>query len=610
MTRRSIGLIVFLFVASIAQGQVLDGKARSEGEGDQSMVSSKTGEQSADCIDGLADIYPCENVDLLAHMSLGDLDASGLPVNDLWGWEDPETRQRYVLLGREDGTSFVDVTDPTDPRLVGHMMRTQGTRASVWRDVKVYGNHAFVVADGTGAHGLQVFDLTQLRSATGPDPVAFSELTRYEGFGSAHNIVINEESGFAYAVGTSLGECTQGLHMIDVRNPARPLFAGCHRDVRTRRAYTHDAQCVIYSGPDVRYQGREICVAANEDSIALADVTDKANPVSLGIGTYPTVQYVHQGWLSEDHRYFYQNDELDERRMGQTTRTMIWDVSDLEDPQLASEFDLGTDSIDHNLYVKGYVVYEANYTTGLRVLDVFDPVNPFPIGHFDTTPNSQDVSYAGAWSVYPYFSDGTVAVSSRGEGLFLLRVADPLGSLADHQTTTTAEVVFVGWTMARQREVTSFELLKLSPNGSSSVLARIAGGGTADVSQDFELVVAGLEPGKSRIRLVAVSAAGRRQTMFEEDVYLVPDTHVIVGAYPNPTNTSARVALVVSDLQVVSIKAYDAVGRQVATLFEGEARPREELTLEVNVAAWPPGRYWVRIEGQAFSDSRSLIVSH
>ncbi|MFT5142550.1 MAG: choice-of-anchor B domain-containing protein [Rhodothermales bacterium] len=611
MMRRTINIFAVILIAGTAQGQALDGKTQSDVEAGQTRVLSKTGALSADCLDGFAGIFPCQNINLLAHMSLQEVSTSGAGLNDLWGWEDPDTGRRYVLLGRRDGTSFVDVTDPAAPRLVGEMMRTPGALASVWRDVKVYDNYAFVVSDGAGAHGLQVFDLTQLRTASGPGTVTFTEQTRYEGFGSAHNIVINEESGFAYAVGTSSGECTQGLHMIDIRNPRRPLFAGCHRDLRTRRAYTHDAQCVIYSGPHTKYQGREICVAANEDSIALADVTDKANPVSLGVGTYPTNQYVHQGWLSEDQRYFYQNDELDEGRLGQTTRTMIWDVSDLDDPQLASEFDLGTTSIDHNLYVRGQVLYEANYTSGLRVLDVSDPVNPLAIGHFDTTPDNGAVSYGGTWSVYPYFSDGTVAVSSRGEGLFLLRISALLESLlADHKTTTSASGIQIGWTMARQRDVEWFELLRLLPDGSSSVVATTAGGGTVSVSQDFELVAAGLPPGKSRIRLVTVSAAGSQKTLFEEDVYVVPGTHLLADIYPNPTNTSAQVALIVAAAQVVSVKVYDTVGRQVATLFEGVARPEEELTFQLNVAAWPAGRYWVRIEGQAFSDSRTLIVSH
>ena len=66
--------------------------------------------------------------------------------------------------------------------------------------------------------------------------------------------MINEDTGFAYAVGNSMGgeTCGGALHMIDIREPLNPKFAGCFADPALglqRTGYTHDAQCVIYHGP-------------------------------------------------------------------------------------------------------------------------------------------------------------------------------------------------------------------------------------------------------------------------------------------------------------------------------------------------------------------------
>ncbi len=67
-------------------------------------------------------------------------------------------------------------------------------------------------------------------------------------------------------------------------------------------------------------------------------------------------------------------------------------------------------------------MYQSNYASGLRVLDISDPGNPREVGFFDTTPGlSNGPGYSGSWSNYPYFKSGTIAVSSVGEGLFLLR---------------------------------------------------------------------------------------------------------------------------------------------------------------------------------------------
>lgn len=386
------------------------------------------------CEDGTAAMFPCEGVDLLSFLPISELGGGrGVDLNDIWGWTDPQTGREYALVGRVDGTAFVDVTDPYHPVYVGELPKTKESPGSVWRDIKVYRDHAFIVADGAGPHGMQVFDLTRLRGLSG-EPVTFEPDAHYSGINSAHNIVINTDTGFAYTVGNSSGgeTCGGGLHMINIQDPLNPTFAGCYSASGTGRAgtgYTHDAQCLVYNGPDSEYAGREICFGSNETALNIADVTDKENPVSIASASYPNVSYTHQGWISEDHRYFYVNDELDELTgNADQTRTLIWDVTDLDDPQLVKEYMWGPESSDHNLYVKGNRLYMSNYKTGLRVHDITDPVNPVEIGYFDTMPVGDDgPGFSGSWSNYPFFESGTVAVSSIGEGLFLLRPRDNPG---------------------------------------------------------------------------------------------------------------------------------------------------------------------------------------
>ena len=377
---------------------------------------------------GEAGGFKCRDVDLLAFLPASALGARrGIRLNDLWGWTDPETGREYALVGRMDGTAFVDVTDPSRPVYLGELPMHQGARANIWRDIKVYRNHAFIVADGAGPHGMQVFDLTQLRRVAHP-PVTFTETAHYDRIASAHNIAINEATGFAYPIGNSGGgeTCGGALHMIDIRDPRHPTFAGCFADPATgfaRTGYTHDAQCVTYQGPDARFAGREICFNASENALGIADVTDKANPKPIASAAYPGVSYAHQGWLSDDMRYFYLDDEGDEiAGRASSTRTLVWDVAKLDEPVLAREFLGTTAASDHNLYVKGRYVFQSNYVAGLRILDVADPTHPVEVGYFDTVPTGENVpGFDGSWSNYPYFRSGTIAVTSVREGLFLVR---------------------------------------------------------------------------------------------------------------------------------------------------------------------------------------------
>ena len=398
-------------------------------DGDVLGIDAIAGDEVPCSEEGEAALFECSSVDLLSFLPLGDMDADrGVRTNDIWGWTDPETGKEIVLVGMTNQTAFVDISNPGRPTYLGRLPMPETAQSSVWRDMKVYRDHMFVVSDNAAEHGMQVFDLTRLRGLDGSNPMTFDADARYDQIASAHNIVINEETGFAYSVGSSGGgeTCGGGLHMINIQNPKNPTFAGCFQDMTTgrqRTGYSHDAQCVVYRGPDQDYAGREICLGSNETALSIADVTDKANPVAVAMATYPNVGYSHQGWLSSDHRYFFMGDELDETGGNvETTRTLIWDLADLDDPVLAREYMADTKATDHNLYIVGNTMYQSNYKAGLRVLDVSDPENPTPVGHFDTVPyGGDDAQMTGSWSNYPYFGSGVVAVTSGAEGLFLVR---------------------------------------------------------------------------------------------------------------------------------------------------------------------------------------------
>lgn len=377
------------------------------------------------CAAGTAGEFPCGGVDLVSYLPLAGVGAeANVRLNDMWGWTDDATSRQFVLVGRTDGVTFVDVTDPLEPRALGHL--PAAAPPATWRDVKVYANHAYVVADGSPGHGVQIFDLTRLRDVA--VYTSFTEDGRYTGVSSVHNIAINEATGFAYAVGSQAGgtTCGGGLHMMDLSDATNPSFAGCFSDATTGRSltgYTHDVQCVLYDGPDAEYTGREICIGSNETAVSIADVTDKQNPVAVSTASYPDAEYVHQGWLTEDQAYFVQNDELDELNGVVTnTRMLVWDVSDLDDPILVQEHFGPTGAVDHNMYVRGDLLFHSNYHYGLRVIDIADPTSPVERGYFDTHPPNNARGFDGSWSNYPWLDDGVVAVTSATEGLFLLRV--------------------------------------------------------------------------------------------------------------------------------------------------------------------------------------------
>jgi choice-of-anchor B domain-containing protein len=420
-------------------------------------------------VDGIT--YPCNNLDVVGFVSTGDL-LAGVSVgsvflNDIWGWTDPVSGKEYAMVGLVDGVTFVDISDPANPLVLGKLEQPAGTSkiagenvfgsnpgnpscwfkggtdiyseksgqgaglmASTWRDLKVFNDHVFVVADGQSNHGMQVFDLTRLRDVQNP-PVTFNEDALYNDIGSAHNIAINEESGFAYLAGVRRGQvCTSaGLHIVDINDPLNPVFAGCYNEPESRNfgvglGYIHDTQCIIYNGPDTDYTGSEICFSASEEGFTITDVTDKANLQTIRLEETGLNSYAHQGWLTEDRRFYLMNDELDEFNSGLTTRTFVFNVEDLDNPEFVGTHNFPLQSVDHNLYIKDDLVFESNYTSGLRVLDINNVASAglVEIAYFDTFPLHNGPGFLGSWSNYPYFESGNIIVSDIQSGLFILRL--------------------------------------------------------------------------------------------------------------------------------------------------------------------------------------------
>ena len=406
------------------------------------------------CLNGMAGDYPCNGYDLQSFIPFSTFDADS--GNDSWGWTDPQDGTEYALMGLNNGTVFIDISDPVNPIYLGKL--PTHTSSTTWRDVKVYNNYAFIVSEAAG-HGMQVFDLTRLRNVANP-PETFTEDAHYDGFGNSHNIVINEDTGYAYSVGDNT--YSGGPHFVDISNPLSPLAAGGY----SGNGYTHDAQVITYNGPDSDYTGREIYVGSNENEVVILDVTDKANPVLISTANYTNDAYTHQGWFTEDLNYFIVGDELDEQNFGFNTKAIVFDFTDLDNPQFDFDHFGTTTAIDHNGYTKGDKYYLANYTAGMKVLDISDLQNQTisELGYFDTYPANDSASFNGAWNVYPYFESGNIVISNiSGGGFFLVKASGPINEDNEDPIALCQNITIL-----------------LNENGQATINANFLDGGSTD----------------------------------------------------------------------------------------------------------------------------------
>lgn len=404
-----------------------------------------------DCVGGLADIYPCTNVDLLGQVADRTPAVRG---NDIWGFIDLNTHREYAIMGYVTGTAVYDVTDPESPVEVGFV----DGQTTTWRDVKVHqfwnatesrwNAYAYVSADAS-TDGLFIIDLTEL-------PHRVSRVSYASDFDDAHNVYLTDadfstglsitgDAPMLILAGSNLGSGRYRNYSLS--DPSAPLFLGTPATPADQpagdRLYMHDGASMIVTDSrrttDCVNAGAsdhcDIVIDFNEDSLDIWDNTDPTNPRRLSRTEYPSHGYSHSGWPTEDQQYVFLQDETDEQRVSAITATTlrVFDVSDLTAPVLAGVWSGPDNTIDHNGFVRGNRYYMSNYTRGLTIFDITDPPNPFVVGSFDSYPASNSNGFPGAWGTYPYLPSGTIVVSDRDSGLYLLRdntLAVPQGTLS------------------------------------------------------------------------------------------------------------------------------------------------------------------------------------
>lgn len=342
-------------------------------------------------------------------VSLHNSDAS-----DIWGYVDGNGNE-YAIVGLNDGTSIVDVTDPANPFEVFF----EPGMNSIWRDIKTWGNYAYVTTEEP--QGLLIIDLSAL---PGNPNLA---TTYYNGpssdpWASAHNLFI-DENGICYIFGANRGN--GGAIMLDLTiDPMNPVELGI-----VDNWYAHDG---VARG-DTLYMGH-----INDGHMSIWDVSDKANPVILGQQVTPG-NFSHNLWMSDDGDYIYTTDEITNGFIGEF---------DISDPTNIIELDRiqsnpGMDVIPHNSHFIDDYIVTSYYRDGVTVHDVSNKGNMVEVGNFDTSPAFSGDGFNGCWGVYPWLPSGNIITSDIENGLHILGVTYNRGSYLEGTVTdasTTAPI--------------------------------------------------------------------------------------------------------------------------------------------------------------------------
>ncbi|HNA56652.1 MAG TPA: choice-of-anchor B family protein, partial [Chitinophagales bacterium] len=301
------------------------------------------------CICGVANAQL--NTELLGQLPYAD------QLSNLTGWSDGAGNE-YAIVGTYDGTSIVDITDPTDPTEVAFVNGNN----SIWREVRTWDHYAYVVTEAGG--GLLCIDLSGL-----PASVSYNYTNCGIGLSTGHTVFC-DENGFVHIFGSNIG--AGGDQILDANaNPMDPEFAG-----EVDMWYIHDG----YVRGDTLWAGN-----IYNGWFSVWDISDKTSPVLKAQQSTPD-NFTHNTWLTDDGNYLFTTDEV-------TNATVAsYDVSDLTDIKELDQFQAnpGTSSIPHNVMVLGDFLVTAYYRDGVVITDATYPDNMIKVGEYDTSPFAGD----------------------------------------------------------------------------------------------------------------------------------------------------------------------------------------------------------------------------
>lgn len=328
------------------------------------------------------------NIDSLSHINYQTLHNANL--NDVWGYVD-EMGNEYAIVGTTEGTSIVNVTNPSAPFEV---FWKPGS-SSIWRDPCVHGDYAYVTTEAED--GMLIIDLTPLPGSTALPTVQYTGPVGTP-WQSAHTCFV-DENGFVYVFGANRGN--GGVIILDAQSsPMAPTEVGVFDNW-----YVHDG----FVRNDTMFLAHIV-----DGFVSIVDATDKANPLLLGTEVTPNI-FSHNIWPASNGPYVYTTDEV------AGAYITSYDISD---PLNIVELDRiqnspGEGIPPHNTHVKGDYLITSYYSDGIVIHDVTHPNNMIKVGEYDTYPG-QSANYIGCWGVYPFLPSGTILASDMTEGLFIL----------------------------------------------------------------------------------------------------------------------------------------------------------------------------------------------
>lgn len=136
-----------------------------------------------------------------------------------------------------------------------------------------------------------------------------------------------------------------------------------------------------------------------------------------------------------------------------------------------------------------------------------------------------------------------------------------------------------------------------------------ASGGTTTEAQSYQYAVEDLAVGTHAFRLTQVDLSGATHLHDPVTIELQMQEALRLSApAPNPVSETATLRFAVKQQAEATIRLYNTLGQQVATVYEGTPQAGEGQVARIDVSGLPSGTYFLRLQDGDKTRTRRLTV--
>jgi photosystem II stability/assembly factor-like uncharacterized protein len=172
------------------------------------------------------------------------------------------------------------------------------------------------------------------------------------------------------------------------------------------------------------------------------------------------------------------------------------------------------------------------------------------------------------------------------------------------------------WSTATETNNSGFEILRSTKENNWNKIGFVPGHGTTTETQHYSFTDNDVSPGKYQYKLKQIDYDGTFEysQIVEVEIPFVNEFSLSQN-YPNPFNPVTKIKYSIpyvetrhaSSLQIVTLKIYDLLGREVATLVN-EEKPAGEYEVEFDAGILPSGIYFYQLKAGQYSETKKMIL--